>query len=68
MLAIGIYGALCFLVALMAIDRKGGFILFLILSVALSPLIGMFILLIARTSVPSRSDSKLALSEQAPQK
>ena len=68
MLAIGIYGALCLLVALMAVDRKGGFILFLILSVALSPLIGMFILLIARTSVPSGSDRKSALPEQAPQK
>lgn len=68
MLAIGIYGALCLLVALMAVDRKGGFILFLILSVALSPLIGMFILLIVRTSVPSGADSKSALSEQAPQK
>jgi hypothetical protein len=68
MLAIGIYGALCLLVALMAVDRKGGFILFLILSVALSPLIGMLILLIARTSVPSGADSKSALSEQAPQK
>ena len=68
MLAIGIYGALCLLVALMAVDRKGGFILFLILSVALSPLIGMFILLIARTSVPSRSDSKSAQPDQAPQK
>ena len=68
MLAIGIYGALCLLVALMAVDRKGGFILFLILSIALSPLIGMFILLIARTSVPSRSDSISAPSEQAPQK
>ena len=68
MLAIGIYGALCLLVALMAVDRKGGFILFLILSVALSPLIGLFILLIARTSVPSRSDSKSAQPDQAPQK
>lgn len=68
MLAIGIYGALCLLVALMAVDRKGGFILFLILSIALSPLIGMFILLIARTSVPSRSGSISAPSEQAPQK
>lgn len=68
MLAVVIYGILCLLVGLMAIDRKGGFLLFLILSVVLSPLGGVFILLITRTSVPNARGLKLAEREQALQK
>ncbi len=52
MLAPVIYGLLCLLVGLMAVGRKGGFLLYLILSIALSPLVGVFILLIARPSDP----------------
>lgn len=68
MLAIAIYGVLCLLVGLMAIDRKGGFLLFLILSVVLSPLVGVFILLITRTSGPNARGLKAAEREQALQK
>ena len=68
MLAVVIYGILCLLVGLMAIDRKGGFLLFLILSVVLSPLVGVFILLITRASVPNARGLKLAEREQALQK
>jgi len=52
-------------VGLMAIDRRGGFLLFLILSVVLSPLVGIFILLITRTSVPNARGLKSAEREQA---
>jgi len=65
MLAIAVYGILCLLVGLMAIDRRGGFVLFLILSVVLSPLVGIFILLITRTSVPNARGLKSAEREQA---
>lgn len=68
MLAIAIYGVLCLLVGLMAIDRKGGFLLFVILSVVLSPLVGVFILLITRTSVPNARGLRAAAREQALQK
>lgn len=68
MLAIAVYGVLCLLVALMAIDRKNGFLLFLILSIALSPLVGVFILLITRTSVPNARGIKSAQREAALQK
>ena len=65
MLAIAVYGILCLLVGLMAIDRKGGFLLFVILSVSLTPLVGVFILLITRTSVPNARGLKSAQREQA---
>ena len=52
----------------MAIDRKGGFLLFLILSVVLSPLVGVFILLITRTSGPNARGLKSAERERALQK
>ena len=65
MLAAAIYGILCLIVGLMAIDRRGGFVLFLILSVVLSPLVGIFILLITRASVPNARGLKAAAREQA---
>jgi hypothetical protein len=68
MLAIAIYLVLCLLVGFMAIDRKGGFLLFLILSVVLSPLVGVFMLLITRTSVPNARGLKALEREQALQK
>ena len=58
MLAPAIYGVLCLLVGLMAAHRKGGFLLYLILSIALSPLVGVFILLIARPSDPDPRATK----------
>jgi hypothetical protein len=68
MMAAAIYGILCLLVALMAIDRRGGFLLFLILSAVLTPLVGVFILLITRVSVPNARGLKAAEREQALQK
>ena len=68
MLAIAIYGVLCLLVGFMAIDRKGGFLLFLLLSIVLSPLVGVFILLITRASVLNARGLKSAERERALQK
>lgn len=68
MLAIAVYGVLCLLVGFMAIDRKGGFLLFLLLSIVLSPLVGVFILLITRASVLNARGLKSAEREQALQK
>ena len=68
MLAIAVYGVLCLLVGFMAIDRKGGFLLFLLLSIVLSPLVGVFILLITRASLLNARGLKSAEREQALQK
>ena len=68
MLAMAVYGVLCLLVGFMAIDRKGGFLLFLLLSIVLSPLVGVFILLITRASVLNARGLKSAERERALQK
>lgn len=43
---IAVYLALCVFVGLFAIGRGGGFLLYFILSILLSPIIGMIILII----------------------
>ena len=47
-----IYGILCLLVGLLAINKSGGFLLYFILSLVLTPLVGIFIMLMTRMPVP----------------
>lgn len=57
-MAIAVYLVLCVLVGFLAIGLRGGFFLYFILSLALSPLVGLMILVIVGSSAERQTSIK----------